>query len=298
MSFHHAMICRTHGIRPLAPARWRSLEGMIGVYWDAEADPGAGGYYLSPDPRIVIFFNDVSSRILMSNQEGVPDAAARPMTRAVYVPAGVPLWTRFTDRHRFSHLDLHLHKDRLLKFLSPSIGASEARAALRRSTEIEDAETIAAVAGLFVDELTSPTRHPVFAESLAGSIAAGLLDIPREDARSAAGRQLTRGQMKRLADRLDGQDDGRLAVPDMAAIVGLSEGQFVQAFKRTTGATPLQWQLGRRIERARTLMRESDLSLADIAVQLGFSDQAHLTKVFRQFTGEPPAAWRRTARPR
>jgi len=41
------------------------------------------------------------------------------------------------------------------------------------------------------------------------------------------------------------------------------------------------------------LLGESDLPVASIAAQLGFSDQAHLTKVFRQIVGETPAAWRR-----
>src|SRR5690554_4373182 len=101
------MTCNTEGIRPLVPAKWRGLDGLMSVYWDAEGQSGARGYYLSPDPRIVIFFNDVSPHIRMSNREEGFGQNDRPMTRAVYVPAGVPLWTRFTSPHRFSHLDLH-----------------------------------------------------------------------------------------------------------------------------------------------------------------------------------------------
>ena len=54
--------------------------------------------------------------------------------------------------------------------------------------------------------------------------------------------------------------------------------------------------LGRPSQRedfAKTLLSEGDLTVAGIAAQLGFSDQAHFTKVFRQITGETPAAWRR-----
>jgi AraC family transcriptional regulator len=76
----------------------------------------------------------------------------------------------------------------------------------------------------------------------------------------------------------------------------LSESWFANVFKQTTGKTPLQWQLGRRIELAQKLLSESDLTVADIAAQLGFSDQAHLTKAFRQIAGETPAAWRRLQR--
>ncbi|WP_188826532.1 helix-turn-helix domain-containing protein [Brucella endophytica] len=295
MSYQHSMICATEGIRALVPEKWRGLDGIMGVYWDAEAQTGANGYYLSPDPRIVIFFNEVSPHIRMANEAEGLGRRDRPMTRAVYVPAGVPLWTRFSSPHRFSHLDLHLHKDRLLRFLSPSVGASVARAALRRPVEIEDVGAIETLAGLLVEELSNPSKHPVYAESLAGGIVTALLDIPREADIEADGR-LTQAQMKKLAARLNAKGDGRLSVAEMAETVGLSESWFAHVFRQTTGKTPLQWQLARRIALAQKLLRETDLTVAGIAAQLGFSDQAHLTKAFRQVAGETPAAWRRMQR--
>lgn len=286
------MTCYTEGIRTTAPVKWRGLDGLMSVFWDAEGQPGASGYYLSPDPRIVIFFNDVSSHILMSNRDAVLEQHYRPMTRAVYVPAGIPMWTSFTSAHRFSHLDLHLHKDRLLRFLAPSVGSAAALAALRRPVEIEDVQAIAALASLLVDEVSNPSKHAVYAESLVGSIVAGLLDIPELGTEQAAGR-LTQGQMNKLISRMNSLSDCRLTVAEMAATVGLSESWFANVFKQTTGKTPLQWQLATRIDRAQKLLLESDLTVADIAAQLGFSDQAHLTKAFRQIAGETPVAWRR-----
>jgi len=286
------MTCRTEGIRALAPARWRSLNGLMGVFWDAEGQRGARAYYLSPDPRIVIFFNDVSTQIEMSNRDVAAGQQARPMTRAVYVPAGVPLWTRFTAVHRFSHLDLHVHKDRLLRFLAPSVGTSEARTALRRPVEVQDVGAIEALADLFVGELAAPSRHAVFAESLVGAIVTGLLDLP-EPSGGPTNARLTPAQMKTLTARLEERGDRRMTVAEMAAAVGLSESWFAHVFKQTTGRTPLQWQLGQRIDLARRLLLEGEMTLAAIAAQLGFSDQAHLTRVFRQATGDTPAAWRR-----
>ncbi len=291
------MTCYTEGIKALAPVKWRSLDGLVGVYWDAEGQPGAKGYYLSPDPRIVIFFNDVSPHIQMTNREGGIGAHSRPMTRAIYVPAGVPLWTSFTSAHRFSHLDLHLHKDRLLRFLSPSVGTSAALAALRRPVEIQDVGATETLAGLLVDEVSKPTKHAVYAESLVGSIVSGLLDIPDHGGETPNGR-LTQAQMNKLISRVNARSDCRLTVAEMAETVGLSESWFAHVFKQTTGETPLQWQLAKRIGLAQKLLMESDLTIADIAAQIGFSDQAHLTKAFRQVAGETPAAWRRMRQPR
>ncbi|MCW5707595.1 AraC family transcriptional regulator [Shinella sp.] len=292
MNYQHAMTCHTEGIKVLAPVKWRSLDGLVGVFWDAEGYSGARGYYLSPDPRIVIFFNDVSPHIKMTNREGGMIEHSRPMTRAVYVPAGVPLWTSFTSAHRFSHLDLHLHKDRMLRFLSPAVGTSAALAALRRPVEIQDVGAIETLAGLLVDEVSNPAKHALYAESLVGTIVSGLLDIQDLGGEPQNGR-LTQAQMNRLVARVNARSDGRLTVAEMAETVGLSESWFANVFKQTTGKTPLQWQLGKRIDLAQKLLVESELTIADIAAQLGFSDQAHLTKAFRQIAGETPAAWRR-----
>ncbi|WP_174459631.1 helix-turn-helix domain-containing protein [Neorhizobium vignae] len=290
MSYWHSMAWHTEGIKVVAPVKWRRFDGLVSVFWEAESQSGATGYYLADDPRIMIFFNDVSSRIRMSNQDG--SQHYRPMTRAVYVPAGVPMWTSSETKHRFSHLNLHMHRDRLLRFLSPSVGASAALAAVRRPVELQDVGAIETLAGLLVDEISSPSRHAVYGESLVGSIVAGLLDIPDHEAEKANGR-LTQAQMNKLVSRIDGLSDSRLTVAEMAATVGLSESWFANVFKQTTGKTPLQWQLARRIDLAKSLLVESDLAVAEIAAQLGFTDQAHLTKAFRQIAGDTPAAWRR-----
>lgn len=265
---------------------------MVSVLWEAESQPGASGYYLADDPRIMFFFNDVSSNVRILNQDTDLARNSRPMARAVYVPAGVPLWTGSLKTHSFSHLNLHLHKDRVLRFLAPSVGSSAALTALRRPVELQNVAAIDALAKLLADEIKSPTKHAVYAESLIGSIVAGLLDIPAEREERAGGR-LTQAQMNKLISHIDALGDYRMSVADMAAVVGLSESWFASVFKQTMGKTPLQWQLAKRVELSKKLLGESDLPVASIAAQLGFSDQAHLTKVFRQIVGETPAAWRR-----
>ncbi len=292
MSFRHSMTCFTEGIRVTVPMRWRSLDGMVGVFWRAEGQADARGYYLSPDPRIVIFFNDVSSHIRVTNDDRLADGQWRPMTRAIYVPAGVPLWTSFTATHRFSHLDLHVHQDRALRFLCPTVGRSAALSALRRPVEIQDTGAVEALAALLADEVASPAKHAVYAESLVGGIVSGLLDLGAAAPGTVSG-GLTRAQMRRLESRLADNRTRRLSVAEMAETVGLSPSWFAAAFKKTTGKTPHSWQLEQRIGAAERLLLDGGLSLAEIAVQLGFSDQAHLTKAFRQVLGQTPAAWRR-----
>lgn len=292
MGFWHSMSWRTEGIRVTAPVQWRQYDGIVSVLWEAESQAGASGYYLADDPRIMFFFNDVSPNVRISNLDNDLTRNSRPMARAVYVPAGIPLWTGSRRAHSFSHLNLHLHKDRVLRYLAPSVGSSVAQSALRRPVELQNVAAIDALAKLLADEIRNPSKHEIYAESLIGSIVAGLLDIPANREERADGR-LTQAQMNRLVSHVDALGDYRMSVADMAAVVGLSESWFANVFKQTTGTTPWQWQLSKRIELSKQLLGESDLPVASIAAQLGFSDQAHLTKVFRQIVGETPAAWRR-----
>lgn len=294
MSYCHSMTCYTQGIQATSPVQWRGLDGLVSVHWQASGQPGASGYYLSPDPRIVFFLNDVSSQIRISNRDGGIGQHCRPMARAIYVPAGMPMWTGFTTQHSFAHLDLHVHQDRLLRFLTPSLGRSEAMAAMRRPAEIQDVAALDSLAGLLVDEIGRPSRHGVYAENLVGGIFSYLLDIDTGRVETPSG--LSAAQMDLLRARLVQSPDRKLSVAEMAGSLGLSESWFAHVFKRSTGTTPVQWQLGERIDLARRLLLESDLRLSEIATQLGFSDQAHLTRVFRQNCGLPPAAWRRIRR--
>ncbi|WP_210189461.1 MULTISPECIES: helix-turn-helix domain-containing protein [unclassified Ochrobactrum] len=293
MSFWHSMTWHAEGIRVVAPVKWRVFDGLVSAFWEAESQTGATGYFLSDDPRIMIFFNDVSSNISISNTQSTLKQHFRPMMRAIYLPAGLPLWTKTVSMHRFSHLNLHFHKDRLLKFLTPAVGTSAAMAALRSPAEIQDIGAVETLARLLVDETSNPSKHALFAESLVGSILASLLDISGDENSQGYGR-LTQAQMNKLHARFNACSDGRLSVAEMAATVGLSESWFSNVFKQTTGKTPLQWQLGKRIDLARDLLiGNGEVTVAGVAAQLGFTDQAHLTKAFRQIVGETPAAWRR-----
>jgi AraC-like DNA-binding protein len=103
-------------------------------------------------------------------------------------------------------------------------------------------------------------------------------------------------QIRRVSDYIDAHLGGRILVSDLSAIAQRSEAHFARAFKMTFGVSPHAYMLRRRVERASHLMLVSDNSLSDIALACGMADQAHLCKIFRQLTGQTPAAWRRARR--
>jgi AraC family transcriptional regulator len=105
-------------------------------------------------------------------------------------------------------------------------------------------------------------------------------------------------QARKVRDYIDSHIVGSILVADLCALIQRSEGHFSRAFKRTFGESPHSFVVRRRVELAAEYMLKTDASLSDIALRCGFTDQAHLSKHFRQAVDQTPAAWRRAHRPR
>jgi AraC family transcriptional regulator len=83
-----------------------------------------------------------------------------------------------------------------------------------------------------------------------------------------------------------------LSLTDIAGLVQMGPCHFARAFKESTGLSPHQYVLRRRIDRAVEMLKDEGSSLAGIAYDLGFSSQGHFTTVFRKFTGTQPGSYR------
>ncbi len=103
-------------------------------------------------------------------------------------------------------------------------------------------------------------------------------------------------QERRAKEFLDANLDGDVSVMLLARACGLSTKHFSRAFRQTTGTSPHRWLVQRRIDKARQILRDADVPLADVAVACGFADQSHLTRVFRRSIGMSPGQWRRACR--
>jgi AraC family transcriptional regulator len=102
---------------------------------------------------------------------------------------------------------------------------------------------------------------------------------------------------ERLAKELLSADLAEeLSIAEIAKACSLPESRFVRAFRQTTGAPPYRWLRGFRVEKAKELLFNSALSLAQVAYECGFADQSHFTRVFSDAIGTTPGAWRRSRR--
>jgi AraC family transcriptional regulator len=127
----------------------------------------------------------------------------------------------------------------------------------------------------------------------ASSLLRAEIDRPAFSNHHVDGKCLHAWQARRVREYIDANIGDRILISDLSNIVRRSESHFVRAFKRSFGLTPHSYLVKCRVELASHLMRVSAHSLSSIAVMCGFTDQAHLCRVFRQCVGQSPAAWRR-----
>jgi AraC-like DNA-binding protein len=92
-------------------------------------------------------------------------------------------------------------------------------------------------------------------------------------------------------DRVEAQLDD-VTVAELWRESRLSRTEFSRVFRRLEGVPPRLYLQERRVERAKRLLG-SDRPISEIALELGFYDQSHFTRVFKQLTGETPGTYRR-----
>ena len=104
------------------------------------------------------------------------------------------------------------------------------------------------------------------------------------------------GAMRRVREHVELHLSDSMDLAELAGVAGLSVYHFARAFKQSTGMAPHHYLIRRRIERAREMLARSELSLSEIALAAGFSDQSHLARLFRQMLGVTPGQFRLSQR--
>jgi len=108
--------------------------------------------------------------------------------------------------------------------------------------------------------------------------------------------KLTQATLRRVIRFINENLDAKLKWDEIATAVNLDRYTFGRAFKLTTGMTPHQYIIRCRLKRALRLLARRELSLAEVALEVGCSCQSHLTTLFREHLGTTPGAFRIAAR--
>lgn len=106
---------------------------------------------------------------------------------------------------------------------------------------------------------------------------------------------LSKGKLGRVVDFVTDNLQEDLTLSELAGAAGLSPYHFARQFKRATGLTPHRYVVLRRVERAKTLLSSTNLSISDVASAVGFTHQSHLAHHVRRHFGVAPSLLRRQA---
>jgi AraC family transcriptional regulator len=102
-------------------------------------------------------------------------------------------------------------------------------------------------------------------------------------------------RLRRAIEFMSDNCGRELSLAEIAGSAYLSEFHFARLFKKITGATPHAYLASMRIERARRLLAECDMPIADVGAEVGYTSQSHFTKIFREANGMTPKAFRDAA---
>jgi AraC family transcriptional regulator len=255
----------------------------------AELNPPA----LSHD-RLVLFARPPKELDL--RYEGVKRHVPPAAGSICLVPAGSPAMWRW--RGSFDWLLVVLEPEVVTRVAAEAFGLDPARVTVPPLDGLDLPPIRAAMSAVDAELTAGGVGGRLAAESLANVLAVHLIRhvlAPRQPARGPDG-ALPRGRLRAVIDYLEGHLDAAPTLEQIAAVARLSPYHFARQFKAATGLPPHRYVIMRRVERAKQLLQAgTDLSLAEVAAQAGFSDQSKFCHHFRSLVGVTPGRFRTSA---
>ncbi len=286
MGFHPHMKSRIEDVTLLDDLHYRVWNGAIADVWSVECGPGARGEYVSQAPRLFLVCESQGALDIRPGNKGRAVAQGANPSRLCYIPAGMTIWSESARPGKLKHLDLHLDTNTLQQ----RFGGALDRAAIERPRLLFSNTKIEQIGGLLAEEcLSDAPLHDLYGEGLINALVAELFGAEAQPRAGAS--KLSPWRLRRVTDFIEDNYARIIRLQELADLAGLSETYFCSAFKASTGVSPHSWQMERRIARAQVLLLQAHTPLPHIAALVGFSDQAHFTRVFKKQTGTTPAAW-------
>jgi AraC-like DNA-binding protein len=282
---------RSKNARQRPPRYVRSWNGITA---DVVELHGPGPYlaaHNSDKPLLVVALEEIGGALEMRLS---PDRPAQSRCGGAnllaFVPAGTPIWEYAKQFNYIRRMVIEFDVQRL-----SASDQDNSKFHYKLATPLRfSSAPLWSLVELLAEECVEPQsgdRH--YGDSLGRVIYHNLVRYAGAEQTSQNSRGLTAKQLRTVTERMEQLSFSAVQVYDMARIVGLSQSYFSRAFKSSTGMSPLRWLRMQRIQRAQQILLETEQSLVDVALQTGFADQSHFTRVFRNVVRESPGAWRR-----
>lgn len=259
---------------PISLARWR--HGDAELRWDA-GDAVTVGFHVSGGQRLERFWHGVSSHI-----------QTRVSTITVPDPEDT---TRYQVQGKSRIFHMYIKRTELEKTVSV-VQASSIRPRLGEVDRALERCATRALIALSDGEETDM----LLMSSIALRLSIGLVREPFVEDRTSGG-GLSPRQLKLvrelIASRLAEPESHSPSLDEMAMEVNLSVYHFAREFRRTLGRTPHAYVLRQRLEKAQSLLAQSEMLVAEVGRRTGFSSPAHFAHRFRLEIGVAPSNYRR-----
>jgi len=209
--------------------------------------------------------------------------------------AGMPSDWEWSQPIEVSHV--YLSYDLLAETCAHAFDQDYRRLVARDALDIHDPKSVA-LADMLISELCAPSAGgALLIDSLAQSLSIGVIrdyhHHPAQPRGAGAAPGLTFAQQRRALDFIETHLARDFELAELARTAGVSAYHFIRCFKTSFGASPYQYVMKKRLDRVVELVQTTPLSLAEVALACGFSDQSHMTRALRKGMGLTPGAIRK-----
>lgn len=222
-----------------------------------------------------------------------PDKAHPGPSYVSIIPSGMEIWGYSDGIRRARGMSLDFDVTKLAERLAGDIDVTRL---LQPRLMFEDARVMRLCELLAAEIEEEEPTNPLYGDSL---VLAVFHDVLRSKgfANDESGiRPLPLRLLRRATEYMRENLASRIELSELTALTGLSQSHFSRSFKAATGLPPYRWHLNARIERAQSLLLETEATLVQVALATGFADQAHMTRVFRKVIGMTPSQWKRATK--
>jgi AraC family transcriptional regulator len=207
-----------------------------------------------------------------------------------FVPAGQPSYWRChgSDTHE-PILQIHL-QPKLVREIAETSELNLDRISLTHSFSKYDPHIMQTAMMLLAELKSGSIMGELYVESLTQVLVIHLLRhySTLSQTITSAHHSLTHNRLQQAIDYIHAHLDGDLSLLQIAESINISPSYFASLFKRATGISLHQYVIKQRVERAKLLLTTTDLEIASVAFQVGFSSQSHLNQHCKRLTGMTP----------
>jgi len=215
-------------------------------------------------------------------------------------PGSVSLLTHSVDSHWYWTVPievdhLYIAPSRLAEIASDTCDRDIKNVELRDILRTDDATIVNAMITLKAEIRGGGLGGQLFVEAVTNQVCIHLLRNYAGELREVpqAKRGLSPLQVRRVREFIEENLDRNVSLADIAKVASISVFHLIRQFNETFGCPPYVYLTNRRLERARKLIEAGDTALKEVAASCGFSDQSHMTRLFRRTFKLTPGEYRK-----